>query len=79
MFFFVFTLFINACGLVIDFFCVAVFVVTDGLPVLVSPIGLSPLFVITDGLLRRGRPRFLPVLLPLTNGVSLASPVGVRD
>jgi hypothetical protein len=35
----------------------------------------SSLLVITEGLLKRGRPRFLPVLFPLTNGVSF---VGVR-
>jgi hypothetical protein len=62
---------VNACGLVIGFFCVVNFVVTDGLPELNCSDGISPLFVITNGLLRRGRPRFLPVLVPLTTGVSL--------
>jgi hypothetical protein len=66
---FFFTLFINACGFVIDFFCVETF----GL----SEMGFSTLFVITDGLLSRGRPRFRPVLFPLTTGVSLVL-VGVR-
>jgi hypothetical protein len=61
----------NACGFVIGFLCVVNFVVTVGLAELNSGAGVSSLLEDTDGLLRGGRPRFFPLLVPLTIFVGL--------